>query len=61
MKSAWLTVLVVVTVPFLRMTQANSEEPDRVPILAADSMIGKEPRQVRDDNGLMTKIVWYPS
>src|SRR5665213_3416076 len=58
MKSPWLAALVVAAIALLRMTQANSDETDKA--LAADSLIGKEPGQVRDDNDLKMKVVWCP-
>ena len=60
MKSLWLVVFVVAAIASLRMPQANSDEPDRVPASASDTMNGKEPGQVRDDNDLKMKLVWCP-
>jgi formylglycine-generating enzyme required for sulfatase activity len=60
MKSPWLAVFVVAAIAFLPLTQANSGEPDKSPTSAADQMIGKQPGQVRDDNGLKMKFVWCP-
>ncbi len=60
MKSPWLAVGVVAAVAFLRMPQANPDEPEKAPTPAADPMRGKAPGEVRDDNGLKLKLVWCP-
>ncbi len=60
MKSPWLAVFVVVVIVFLRMTPAHSNEPNKVSVPSADPMQGKEPGDVRDDNGLKMKFVWCP-
>ena len=60
MKSTWLTVCVVAAVAFLCLTQAKPDEPGKAPTPAADPMRGKEPGEVRDDNGLKMKLVWCP-
>ena len=36
------------------------EEPVKTPTPVADAMRGKEPGDVRDDNGLKMKFVWCP-
>ncbi len=56
MKSLWLA-LSVSAVAWLWASPAN---PDESPAPAADSMVGKKPGQVRDDNGLKMKLVWCP-
>jgi formylglycine-generating enzyme required for sulfatase activity len=38
----------------------KSEEPDKAKKSAVDTMLGKEPGQARDDNGLKLKLVWCP-
>jgi formylglycine-generating enzyme required for sulfatase activity len=40
--------------------ESRSDELDKSQKPAADSIIGKEPGQVRDDNGLKLKLVWCP-
>src|SRR5579872_6012288 len=57
MKSLSLSVCVFV-VASLWMVEAKTDESGQSPTSAADPMIGKEPGQVRDDNGLKTKLVW---
>src|SRR5438045_2954194 len=51
----------VFAVVFLWMTKAGADESAKVPIPAVDPMVGKEPGQVRDDNGLKMKFVWCPA
>jgi formylglycine-generating enzyme required for sulfatase activity len=60
MKSLSLGVCVFV-VASLWMVEAKTDESGQLPTSAADPMIGKEPGQVRDDNGLKTKLVWCPA
>jgi formylglycine-generating enzyme required for sulfatase activity len=61
MKSPWPVVFVVAALAFLRMTQANSDEPgNKARAPAADPMRGKEPGEVRDDSDLKMKLVWCP-
>jgi formylglycine-generating enzyme required for sulfatase activity len=60
MKSACLTVCIVNVVAFLCLTESKSEELDKTPTAAADPMRGKEPGDVRDDNGLKMKLIWCP-
>lgn len=57
MKSLWLAICVV-AVAFLRMTEADSDEPAKPEKPARDPILGKELGQVRDDNGLKMKLVW---
>jgi formylglycine-generating enzyme required for sulfatase activity len=58
MKSPWLTVCVVAAVAFLWMSEAQPDEPGKAAPPFADSMRGKAPGEVRDDNGLKMKLVW---
>lgn len=44
----------------LSATASKSGEPETAAPAAADLMLGKEPGQVRDDNGLKMKLVWCP-
>ena len=46
--------------PLLFATGSRSDEPAKTEKPNADSMLGKEPGQVRDDNGLKMKLVWCP-
>ena len=60
MKSTWLTVWVVAAVAFLPLTHAKPDEPGKAPTPVANPLLGKEPGDVRDDNGLKMKLVWCP-
>src|SRR6476646_10998019 len=60
MKSIRLTFVVVAAIALLGVGQANTHEPEKTPTPASDPMLGKEPGQVRDDNGLKMKLVWCP-
>jgi len=60
MKSLSLTLCVIATVVLLWTPQAVSDEPNTAQTPAADHMRGKEPGDVRDDNGLKMKLVWCP-
>jgi formylglycine-generating enzyme required for sulfatase activity len=60
MKSPSLLPFVVAAIAFLSPTQANSDEPDKSPTPAADTMRGRVPGEIRDDNGLKMKLVWCP-
>jgi len=42
-------------------TESKSHGAENAALPAADSMIGDEPGQVRDDNDLKMKLVWCPS
>ena len=44
----------------LSATESKSDEPVEAENSAADSMLGKEAGQARDDNGLKMKLVWCP-
>lgn len=44
----------------LNMAASRSDEPAKPEKAAADSMRGKAPGEVRDDNGLKMKLVWCP-
>jgi formylglycine-generating enzyme required for sulfatase activity len=59
MKAIWLAVLVVAAVAFLPMTEGKPDEPGKARS-APELMIGTEPGEVRDDNGLKMKLVWCP-
>ena len=60
MKSTWLTVCVVAAAAFLPLTHAKPDEPGTAPAPVANPLLGKEPGEVRDDNGLKMKLVWCP-
>ena len=60
MKSSWLATFVVAAMAFLTLAKASPDEPDKAPTPQAVPMIGKEPGEVRDDNGLQMKLVWCP-
>ena len=60
MKPHWLSICIVTAVAFLPLTRATPDEPGKAPTPAADPMRGKEPGEVRDDNGLKMKFVWCP-
>lgn len=55
-----LFVCIFVAAAWLPTAESKSGEPDQAASVAADSMIGKGPGQVRDDNGLKMKLVWCP-
>jgi formylglycine-generating enzyme required for sulfatase activity len=59
MKSLSLSVCVF-AVASLLMTEAKADEANKAPTSSADPMIGREPGDVRDDNGLKMKLVWCP-
>jgi sulfatase modifying factor 1 len=42
------------------LAQAKPDEPEKAPSSSADVMRGKEPGEIRDDNGLKLKLVWCP-
>jgi formylglycine-generating enzyme required for sulfatase activity len=44
----------------LPATESKPDDADKPASPAADSMTGKEPGQVRDDNALKMKLVWCP-
>jgi len=60
MKRLWPTVCAVAALAFLWMSVAQPDEPGKAPGPSADPMRGKEPGEVRDDNGLKMKLVWCP-
>ena len=60
MKSIWLRICVIAAVVSLCLTEAKPDEPSKTQTPATEPMIGKEPGQVRDDNGLKMKLVWCP-
>jgi formylglycine-generating enzyme required for sulfatase activity len=57
-KSARLFVCIHAVAFCLLATESKPDELDRAAPPAADSMVGKEAGQVRDDNGLKMKLVW---
>src|SRR5215472_4012336 len=59
-KSPRLVACILSAVACLLATGSNAEEPDKPEKSAADSMLGTEAGQVRDDNGLKMKLVWCP-
>ena len=60
MKSAWLALCLVAVVTVVLLAQARPDEPSIKRAATADPMRGKEPGEVRDDNGLKMKLVWCP-
>jgi formylglycine-generating enzyme required for sulfatase activity len=60
MKCPRLFVCILAATCCLPAGQSSSCEPDKAATPAADSMIGKQPGQGRDDNGLKMKLVWCP-
>jgi formylglycine-generating enzyme required for sulfatase activity len=59
-KSARLFVCTLAAACCLPATESKPDEPDKAEKPAAESMIGKIPGEVRDDNGLNMKLVWCP-
>ncbi|MBI3865699.1 MAG: hypothetical protein HY290_27820, partial [Planctomycetia bacterium] len=51
---------VAVAVGFWPLAIAESKDPAAAPAAIADRMHGKNPGEVRDDNGLKMKLVWCP-
>jgi formylglycine-generating enzyme required for sulfatase activity len=60
MKSPRITVCSVAVAAWLAMTEARPDDAGSAPSRAADPMRGKDPGEVRDDNGLQLKLVWCP-
>jgi len=60
LNSSWLTACVVAPVAFLWISEGSADEPREVSPRTADPMRGKDPGEVRDDNGLKLKLVWCP-
>jgi formylglycine-generating enzyme required for sulfatase activity len=60
MKTPGVFVCILTAACCLSVTASRSEEGDSTATPAADSMSGKEPGDVRDDNGLKMKLVWCP-
>jgi len=60
MSSCRLPFNALVALSLLVAVECRSDEPDRAAKPTADSMLGKESGQVRDDNGLKMKLVWCP-
>jgi formylglycine-generating enzyme required for sulfatase activity len=59
-KSPRLFVCALVAAACLPAWYSKPDEPDKVAPTAADSMLGKKPGQVRDDNELKMKLIWCP-
>jgi formylglycine-generating enzyme required for sulfatase activity len=55
-----LITCIVSAACFLPAAQPNSADAEGAAKFTADSMLGKEAGQVRDDNGLKMKLVWCP-
>ncbi len=60
MKSLWLTIFVITAIGSFCVSQAKLDEPGNGATSTADLVRGKQPGQVRDDNGLKMKLVWCP-
>jgi len=60
MKSIWLTIFIITAIGSMCVSQASPDEPGNGASSAADLVRGKQPGQVRDDNGLKMKLVWCP-
>jgi hypothetical protein len=60
MKFPGPTLCIVAVVAWLGMTEARTDDAGSVSTRAADPMRGKDPGDVRDDNGLKMKLVWCP-
>ncbi len=60
LKSLRLFICILTAMCCLSVTESKPDEPDKAKNSASDSMLGKEPGQVRDDNGLKMKLVWCP-
>jgi formylglycine-generating enzyme required for sulfatase activity len=56
-----LFLCLLATAYYLHATESIPDEPDKADKPAADLVIGKEPGQVEDDNGLNMKLVWCPA
>lgn len=61
MKSPKLFVFVLAIACGLPAKESETNEPDKAKNPALDPMLGREPGQVRGDNGLKMKFVWCPS
>jgi hypothetical protein len=59
-KSRWRVVFIVAAVACLPASKSKPDEAVKAAPAIADSMVGKKPGQVRDDNGLKMKLVWCP-
>jgi formylglycine-generating enzyme required for sulfatase activity len=55
-----LIVMILAVISVLPTTELRPDDPDKPASPTADSMVGKEPGQVREDNGLEMKLVWCP-
>jgi len=59
-KSPRLLACLLAVACFPPATETRSDEPDKPAPPTADSMLGNEVGQVRDDNGLKLKLLWCP-
>jgi formylglycine-generating enzyme required for sulfatase activity len=59
-KSRRLFIGILAAAGCLPTTESKPDDAGKPPPPAAASMIGKEPGQTRDDNGLKLKVVWFP-
>src|SRR5436190_15006114 len=60
MKCIWLTTFVITAICSLCISQASPRETGHGATATADPVRGKQPGQIRDDNGLKMKLVWCP-
>jgi len=60
-KSLRLVICFLAAVTCLPATESKPDEPDKAAKPAADSILGKNAGQVRDDNVLNLKLVWCPA
>ncbi len=60
MKSTVRLICFAVVISFLAAAKSKTGEPQIAATPAVDAMRGKEPGEVRDDNGLKMKLVWCP-
>jgi formylglycine-generating enzyme required for sulfatase activity len=59
-KSPRLLACILVVAAGLSATESKPDESDKAVKPTVDSMLGKEPGQVRDDNLLKMRLVWCP-
>lgn len=60
MLPTWRALFVAAAAALAGVAPAQSGEPGKTQAVAADSMHGKAPGEVRDDNGIEMKLVWCP-
>lgn len=60
LRSPWFFGFLVIATCCLPGAESRSDEPDEATNPVADSMLGKEAGQIRDDNALRMKLVWCP-